>query len=104
MFGSCSKNFVRVTMLLAFCLVFGLALAAAQSTTSGAVNGVVSDQSGAVVPGAKVDIRNMETNDTVSTTSDDAGRFRAANLQPGSYEIKVNASGFAVYTANRVAI
>ncbi|MCU1283967.1 MAG: TonB-dependent receptor plug [Acidobacteriales bacterium] len=90
-------------MLAAFtllmCLCFATSMVTAQSTTSGAVSGVVTDSSGAVVPGAKVEVRNTGTNSSVNLVSDDTGRFRAVNLQPGNYEVKVTAANFSGYKA-----
>jgi hypothetical protein len=98
MFSPCAKNFVRVISLVALCLVFTVS-AMAQSTTTGAIGGVVTDQSGAVIPNGKVDIRSTTTNATISTTSDESGRFRATNLEPGAYEVKITGGGFADYKA-----
>ena len=72
----------------------------AQSTTSGAVSGVVTDATGAVVPGAKVEVKNVGTNDVTTATSDEGGRYHAVNLQPGKYEVKVAASNFAAFKAS----
>jgi outer membrane receptor protein involved in Fe transport len=69
------------------------AFAAAQSAT-GNIEGVVTDQSGAVIPGATVLVRNMDTNLTRELTTDEQGRYRATALQPGSYEVTVTLAGF----------
>ena len=69
------------------------AFAAAQTAT-GNIEGVVTDQSGAVVPGATVLVRNMDTNLTRELTTDEQGRYRATALQPGSYEVTVTLAGF----------
>jgi hypothetical protein len=93
----------RARMLAAFTLLMCIFLAAgtmaAQSTTTGAISGVVTDGSGAVVPNAKVEIRNVDTNASVSTQSDEIGRYRAVNLQPGNYEVKVAAANFSSFKA-----
>lgn len=103
MFSSCAKGFVRVIGLVALCMVFAVA-AMAQSTTEGAIGGVVSDNSGAVIPGAKIEIRNTETNASASATSDAAGRFRVGSLQPGSYEVTVAAGGFSNFKATGLVV
>src|SRR5256886_17626105 len=69
-------------------LAMSCSLLMAQSTVSGAVTGVVTDASGAVVPGAKVEVKNTGTNDVTPLVSDEIGRFRAINLAPGNYEVK----------------
>jgi hypothetical protein len=93
-----------VLALLIFCLAFGAPFAAAQSTTQGAVGGTVKDPQGAVVPNAPVTVRNEQTNKEVSATTDDEGRFRVVQLDPGNYTVVINASGFAAYTQQRVVV
>ena len=83
----------RLQCLLAtvICLA-GLAMA--QSVTS-EILGVVKDPAGSAVPNAKVTVRNLDTNIGRETTSDTEGRFRALQLQPGRYQVVVDAPGFA---------
>src|SRR5918997_1533552 len=90
--------------LLIFCLAFGAPFAAAQSTTQGAVGGTVKDPQGAVVANAAVTVRNEETNKEVSATTDDEGRFRVVQLDPGNYSVTINASGFAAHTQQKVVV
>ena len=86
-------------------LLLGLSsIAAAQSTTGGAIGGVVSNPNKEVVPGASVTVRNADTNKEDSATTDDQGRFKVANLQPGIYVVTINSSGFSPYTNERVVV
>src|SRR5919112_3529532 len=94
----------RALALLFFCLAFGAASAAAQSTTQGAVGGTVKDPQGAVVANASVTVKNEETNKEVSATTDDEGRFRVVQLDPGNYSVSINASGFAAFTQQKVVV
>src|SRR6185295_963235 len=72
---------------------------AAQETVNYAsVSGRVSDAQGAVAPGATVTARQIETNVTAETVSDQQGRFRFPYLKVGPYEIKVRLQGFAEAT------
>ena len=90
---------------LATLLVFALsALAFAQSTTTGAIGLTITDPQGAVVPNATVTIRNVETNKEDTATADSEGRARATNLQPGTYTVVVNSSGFGAYTQEKVVV
>jgi hypothetical protein len=81
--------------------VLGLSLlmavsAWAQGGANGAISGTVQDASGAAVSGAKVDIINEATGESVrQTTADSAGLFNVSLLPAGSYTVEVTASGFA---------
>src|SRR5947207_3741959 len=69
--------------------------AAAQETINFAsVSGRVTDPQGAVVPGAHVAARQIETNATLESVTDQEGRFRFPYLRVGRYEIVVRTPGF----------
>jgi len=59
------------------------------------LSGTVSDPSGAVVPDAKVTIRNVSTGVVTQVTTNETGIYNAANLLPGDYQVNVVATGFA---------
>lgn len=63
-------------------------------TFRGGINGVVTDQSGAFVPGSEVKATNEATSLAYSTISSNAGEFAFQDLPLGSYTIVVSASGF----------
>src|SRR6476620_1902192 len=86
-------------------LVFAFsAVAFAQSTTTGSIGGVVTNPNKEVVSGASVTVKNLGTNREDSATTDDTGRFKVANLQPGSYAVTVNSSGFSPMTSENVVV
>ena len=86
-------------------LTLGLsAVAFAQSTTTGAIGGVVTNPNKEVVPGASVTVKNAGTNKEDSATTDDSGRFKVPNLQPGNYSVTVNSSGFSPMTQENVVV
>lgn len=80
------------------------AIAFAQSTTTGSIGGVVTNPAKEVVPGAAVTVKNVGTNKEDSATTDDAGRFKVANLQPGIYSVTVNSTGFSPTTQDNVVV
>lgn len=83
-------------------LLCGVALA---QTTFGTILGTVSDASGAVLPNAKVTIRNVAENIVArELTSDGLGNYEAQNLKAGRYEISVTAQGFQKYTQSDVLL
>ncbi len=68
-------------------------LALAQLTT-GTINGMVTDQSGAAIPNAAVTVKNVNTGTSRATVTGPNGRYEAPNLQPGSYEVSATSAGF----------
>jgi Carboxypeptidase regulatory-like domain len=64
-----------------------------QSMVTGALDGTVSDASGAVVPNATVTIVNVGTSATQSVTTNGEGRYSAQSLTPGTYKISATAAG-----------
>lgn len=58
------------------------------------LTGLVTDPSNAVVPGARVKLRNRGTNETRQTESGPAGRYTLSQLLPGAYDLTVEANGF----------
>jgi hypothetical protein len=76
----------------------------AQSTVTGAINGTVSNPNKEVIAGATVTVKNTGTNKEDTATTDDNGGFKIVNLQPGTYSVSVNASGFAPFTNENVIV
>ncbi|HEY6215903.1 MAG TPA: TonB-dependent receptor [Pyrinomonadaceae bacterium] len=97
---------LKTRKLFLICLLtLGLsAVAFAQSTTTGAIGGVVTNPNKEVVPGASVTVKNAGTNKEDSATTDDSGRFKVPNLQPGNYSVTVNSSGFSPMTQENVVV
>src|SRR5215472_13574982 len=93
---------VSVVMLVTL-LVFNPA-SFGQSTTDGAIGGVVTDQSGAIVPGANITASNLGTGSAATATTDGNGRYLVGHLQPGTYSLEVTAKGFAGFKATSVTV
>ncbi len=97
------SKFIRFTFV-ALLIAAMSAVAFAQSTTTGAVGITVTDPAGAIVPNATVMVRNVETNKEGTATTDDEGRARVVNLDPGTYTVTVNATGFGAFTQEKVVV
>jgi len=82
-------------VLLAAALTFSPSLVFGQNASC-SLGGTVYDASNAVVPNAKVVLRNEATNTTRETVSNDSGFFSISAFQPGTYAVAVSAPGFAV--------
>jgi hypothetical protein len=83
---------------LFFVFLFSCMPGDAQSINSGTVTGTVSDQSGAVIRGAKVVLQNRITGYQQSTTTDEAGSFRFNNVPQNPYQLTANAPEFTAAT------
>jgi len=76
----------------------------AQSAGTGSVTGIVSDSSGAILPGAKIVVKNLETAVIVQTVANDTGNYVVQNLLPGSYELSTSIQGFKTYVATNLRV
>lgn len=86
-------NFGR--LILSVCVLTLMApLAARAQQTLGSINGTVVDQSNAVVVGATVEARNVNTGLVVTTKSQNDGSFNMVNLPIGTYEVSITKEGF----------
>jgi len=85
----------RVGIMFSFLLCVGLfvSVGLAQLPTA-TILGVVKDSSGAVVPGSTLTARNVETGQTRTAISAADGSYRFSALPVGSYEVRVEQSGF----------
>jgi hypothetical protein len=72
--------------------------------TSGALTGIVTDPTGAVVPNATIDATNTATAVAARQTSNSAGEYHFANLPIGAYDVTVNGTGFAPTTIKAIPI
>src|SRR5438876_12189475 len=66
---------------------------AAQSTYTSQLTGVVSDSSGAVLPGAKVTLTDEGTSIAANSVTNGSGIYLFTNVRPGTYTIRVEAAG-----------
>ena len=83
---------IRVLLIVAVLMAFAT-LAPAQ-TSRGTVSGTVTDPNGAVIAGAEVTLTSDATKLTRTTTTNSEGLYRFEAVDPGTYSVKVNATGF----------
>ena len=93
--------FLALVLAISLCAVGN---ANAQNLQRGEVHGFVYDSSHALVPGAKVTISNSSTGYQHELTTDQSGSYNFANLIPGVFEIKAEASGFASITLTDINV
>lgn len=81
-------------------MLIGVSLCLSQSTAT--LSGTVTDPSGAVVPDAQVKVHSVATGLDRDVTTDGAGIYAVPSLQPGEYEVQISATGFSLYTVQKV--
>src|SRR3984885_10985440 len=94
-----SRNGTIFRSIPLFALFLGVAGAFAQGN-AGVIHGTVTDPSGAVIPGATVQITNTVSGLNRSTTSDGTGQFSFTNIPFNPYQVSVSASGFSPLQQN----
>jgi hypothetical protein len=91
------------SVVAAVCVGLGVG-AYGQSAVDGAIAGTVQDAGGAVIPNATIVIHSNQTNAEQTVTSDGSGYFRAIHLQPSTYTVTIEASGFQSYKSPGVIV
>ncbi len=81
--------------LIALMLLLTSLSAFAQQAATATIEGVVTDPNNAVVVGARVAVRNVDTGLTREIITDSSGLYRLTALPPGTYQISASATGFA---------
>src|SRR5882757_10568918 len=80
---------------LTFLAVLGFGpCALAQNTNSGEIRGVVTDQSGAIMPGVVITILNTDTGVSRNLTTNESGVYDAVSIIPGNYRLTFARDGF----------
>jgi hypothetical protein len=94
---------ILLSLLLILGIPFGGSVAHSQVTTA-AVNGLVKDSSGALVPGADILATQTATNYTAQTTTGDNGEFSLPILPVGPYTIRVSRAGFESFEQSGILL
>jgi len=89
--------FVAVVLLLLSSAAFGQQL-------TGSLQGTVNDQTGAVIPDAKIELANDASGDVRRAVSNGEGRFAITAVPPGSYTLTVTAASFSTWQLKGIAI
>jgi hypothetical protein len=91
-------TYQRLVRIMAFGLILGVITTASgfAQTSLASLRGKVSDEQGGVLPGATVTVRQIETNATKASVTGALGQYFLPSLPPGTYEVTVELSGFAM--------
>src|SRR3990172_3844586 len=90
--------------MLAFALTLLVSNAVAAQTFRGTILGTVMDPNGAVVPDATVTGKNVGTGIERSTVTDTFGNYSLSELQTGTYEVRIEKTGFQSTTVKGVIV
>jgi Carboxypeptidase regulatory-like domain len=91
-------------LVLIFSMVFAIYAAASAQTAAGTIAGTIRDSTGAVVPGVTVATRNLATGASRTAVTDQQGRYRIANIEPGDYELRATLSSFRTAMRSSVTV
>src|SRR5215471_9055000 len=89
---------------IAINLLLAMPIALAAQSTFGAILGTVTDNSGAVIPGAKIVITNEGENTSRSMVSDAQGNYEALNMKAGTYSVSAEAAGFKMFCSTNLEL
>lgn len=95
------SQFMRLGLLAAMVILAATSVSA-QSGLTATILGVVTDETGAVLPGVEVSVANTETGQVRNTISNDVGIYRAPNLSPGTYEVRAELPGFRAFVGTGI--
>uniref|UniRef100_A0A7V4XSX6 Carboxypeptidase regulatory-like domain-containing protein n=1 Tax=Acidobacterium capsulatum TaxID=33075 RepID=A0A7V4XSX6_9BACT len=89
--------------LMAFAF-FMLCVPQLRAQTTASMSGTVTDQTGAVIPGATVTLSNQATQAQRSTVTNGTGQFTLTAILPGTYTVRVSAKGFQGYAQSGISL
>ena len=89
---------------LGLCLLLSCVPFLHGQSTYGSIQGVVSDASGAAIPGSKVILTSKSTGETQNQMTGDSGLYSFVNLVPGDYEVSAEKAGFKRVTEQSVVV
>jgi hypothetical protein len=100
---------VKSALFAALLVIFVLAsepgsAAFAQSATTGAIGGTVTDSGGALLPGTTITVKSVATGVLRTAKSNDSGEYLIPELEPGIYIAVFTAEGFATYQENAITV
>ncbi len=95
-------KFIRGSLVIA--LTWSGIAGFAQNTNSGDIRGVVTDATGAVIPGATVKVEDVDKGITHIYTTDGAGLYDTGSIVPDNYLITITAAGFQTYVRGPITL
>ena len=94
----------RLVWIFAIAALIAAPLSGWAQQTTGNLRGIVTDESGAVLPGVTVTLRGKAVPGAPTTVTNEAGIYRFPNLPPGTYDITVDLPGFSTVTQTGIPV
>ena len=102
-----SSTKIHFTAVLRVLIVFtsiGLISSAAYPQYRASIHGTVTDQQGGVIPGAKLTLTNLQTNEAQERTSNEVGVYNFNALPPSNFKLVIEKDGFQTKVLDRLQI
>src|SRR5512137_2767264 len=92
------------SILIAVCCWFLVAWAAFAQSDRGTITGTIADPAGAVIPGATIEAKNINTGAAYQAASTSTGNYTLAQLPAGSYQLSTSVPGFKKYIRTGITV
>ena len=99
-----SRSSAKKIMILAAAFTASFSSGYGQATNSGDLRGIVSDSTGAVVPGVTVTVTNLNTGITKVLTTNGAGLYDTSSIVVGSYSLTFERQGFEKFERSSISL
>lgn len=105
-FRNCLNLLARVALGLFVFIAAGMHATAQQQAapSTGTIHGHIADQTGALIPGAKIAVETPEGKSVGTATADASGAYSVSGLPAGSYVLKTTFAGFADFQSQPIAV
>jgi hypothetical protein len=90
-------------LAVSLCILM-LPLAVLAQSSQGTITGTIKDPAGALIPGAAIEAKSINTGALYKTSSTNKGNYTIPQLPPGPYELTVTASGFKRYVRGSITV
>jgi outer membrane receptor protein involved in Fe transport len=95
---SLNRRHITLCVIAGLLMIVSFSVVALAQTETGQITGKVTDPNGALVSGANVTVKSVDTGRTITATSNEEGVYIVTSLQPGLYDVTVQATGFGAST------
>lgn len=98
------KTFLTSALVVLFLLFGSTGILLCQNANTGVIRGVVTDSSGAVMPGVQVAITNVDTGVSTRVTTNSSGIYNVSTLLPGTYTVTFTKRGFTTFVRKGITL